>query len=205
MLSASEDFVTLNLWQGALLGPNGKWSKNSSEIYTYKFKMLSSSGDFVPWMDQRLALPLDPTGVCSQTILQVRSTTLAQILQSYIIPSRSLRSSSTTMSAPLRETRFSRGKCLELRFWEERSLFSFSENVLQQWRIQKFSRRQYSGPRFREEESLFLFSENVPKLTCIQQSRIQNYPGDNTPDPVLWERKVCFCTPKMYQNSPTAM
>ena len=53
-------------------------------------------------LDQRWALPLDPTEASSQTILQARSTTLAQILPSYIIPSRSLWSSSTTISAPLR-------------------------------------------------------------------------------------------------------
>ena len=45
-----------------------------------------------------------PNWASSQTILQVRSTTLAQILPSYIIPSRSLRSSSTTISAPMRKT-----------------------------------------------------------------------------------------------------
>ena len=50
------------------------------------------------------ALPLDPIGASSQTILQARSTTLAQILPSYIIPSRSFRSSSTVISAPLRKT-----------------------------------------------------------------------------------------------------
>ena len=69
--------------------------------------MSSSSGDFVP-MKSLIpcpgALPLDPTGASSRTILWARSTTLAQNLPSYIIPSRSLRSSSTTISAPLRKT-----------------------------------------------------------------------------------------------------
>ena len=50
MLSASGDFVPLNLCRRALLGANGKWSKNSSETYTCKFKMSSSSGDFLPWI-----------------------------------------------------------------------------------------------------------------------------------------------------------
>ena len=49
-------------------------------------------------------LPLDPTGASSHTILKARSTTLAQIFPSYIILSRSLRSSSTTISAPMRKT-----------------------------------------------------------------------------------------------------
>ena len=45
-----------------------------------------------------------PAEASSQTILQARSTTLAQILPSYIIPSRSFWSSSTTISAPVRKT-----------------------------------------------------------------------------------------------------
>ena len=55
-------------------------------------------------LDQGGAAPLDPTEASSQTILQARSTTIVQILPSYIIPSRSLWSSSTTISAPLRKT-----------------------------------------------------------------------------------------------------
>ena len=48
---------------------------------------------------------LDPTGASSQTIsIQARSNTLARILPSYIMPSRSLRSSSTTIFASLRKT-----------------------------------------------------------------------------------------------------
>ena len=55
--------------------------------------MSSSLGDFVSLNPWTRAFPLDPTGASSQTILQARSTTLAQILPSYIKPSRSLRSS----------------------------------------------------------------------------------------------------------------
>ena len=66
--------------------------------------MSSSLGDFVPPNPRTWAFSLDPTRASSQTILQARSTTLAQISLSYIKPFRSLRSSSTTISAPLRKT-----------------------------------------------------------------------------------------------------
>ena len=70
----------------------GKWkrSANSSDIYTYKFNMSSSLGTSSLWIPWTWALPLDSTGASSQTILQARSTTLAQISPSYIKPSRSL-------------------------------------------------------------------------------------------------------------------
>ena len=55
--------------------------------------MFSSSGNLVPLNPRTGAFRLDPTEASSQTILQARSTTLAQILPSYIIPFRSLRSS----------------------------------------------------------------------------------------------------------------
>ena len=83
----------------------GKWkkSKNSSDIYNYKFNMSSSLEDFVPLNPWIEAFPLDPTWASSQTSLQARSTALAQILPSYIKLSRPFRSF-TTISASLRET-----------------------------------------------------------------------------------------------------
>ena len=107
MLSASVDFVPLNPWQRASLEAYRKWSKNSSEIHTYKFKMSSSSGDFVPLSPSESltwSSALGPHWSKLPDHFTARSTTLAQILPSYIIPSRSLRSSSTTISAPLRKT-----------------------------------------------------------------------------------------------------
>ena len=51
----------------------------------------------------------------------------------------------------------------------------------------------------------FSFSENVPKLS-YSEAEFKKIPGDNIfQTPVLGERKVCFCSPKMYQNSPIAM
>ena len=54
------------------------------------------------------------------------------------------------------------------------------------------------------EESLFSYSVNVLKL-FYNNAEFKNSPRDNTPTPVLWAREVCFCSPKMYQNSPTVM
>ena len=48
-----------------------------------------------------------------------------------------------------------------------------------------------------EEEILIPFSENVPKLS-YSNADFQNFPGDNTLDPVLGARKVCFRSPKIY-------
>ena len=60
-------------------------------------------------------------------------------------------------------------------------------------------------PVLGEIESLFSFSKNVPKLV-LQQCRIQTFSrGQYSGPSVLGERKVCFCSPKMYQSSPSAM
>ena len=56
----------------------------------------------------------------------------------------------------------------------------------------------------RGEERLFSFSENVPKLS-YSNAEFKHFPGDNIPDPRFRERKICFCSPKMHHNSPTAM
>ena len=48
---------------------------------------------------------------------------------------------------------------------------------------------------------MFSFSENVLKLS-YSNAEFKNFPGDNTPDSVSGEGKVCFRSPNMYQNSP---
>ena len=84
MLSASGDFVPLNLWQRALLGANGKWSKNSSEIHTYVGICSKCSHHQGTWIPAKgLCLWTSCTWASSQTILQARSSKLAQILPSY--------------------------------------------------------------------------------------------------------------------------
>ena len=160
---------------------------------------------------------LDRTGASSQAILQAHSTRLAQILPSYITPTRSLRSSSTTISAPLRTFVFGIRKC--------------TNTLLQQRRIQKYCRGQYPRPsffwgrlvcfrsskmywntamqnsRFRGEKSLFSFSENVPKLPYsnaeFKQIQAVELPESRRPGPpFLWRGvegclllKSCLATP----------
>ena len=63
--------------------------------------MSSSSGDFVPLNPWPGASPLDPTEASSQTILQARSTTLAQILPSYIRVGRGHTDTPGYMATPL--------------------------------------------------------------------------------------------------------
>ena len=60
---------------------------------------------------------------------------------------------------------------------------------------------QCPGPRLKGYEILFPFSENV----SYSNANFKKIPGDNTMDPVLGARKVFFRSPKIYQNSPTAM
>ena len=88
------------------------------------------------------------------------------------------------------------------------SLFSFSKNVLKlsysNAEFNKFPGDNTPDPRFRGEESLFLFFENVPKLSC-SNAEFKHYPGTIPGTPGLGEKKVCFRSPKMYQNSPTAI
>ena len=72
--------------------------------------------------------------------------------------------------------------------------------------FKKFPGDNTPDPRFKGEENLFSFSENVPKLSCCNSNaEFKNFPGDKTPDLCFRGRKVCFRSPKMYQNSPTAM
>ena len=306
--------------------------ENSQRIL-HTFILISSRGQspLNPWPG---ALPLDLTGASSQTILQARSTTLAQIPPSYIIPSRSLRSSSTTISTPLRKTSIATSRsfsstasdvwdkvpvhvssastlpvfrrqapfipsCLPwiqytdhqsrnllqyhvvhltrsspvptiswflhsrlgfTRYWRAfkccvtysltniqgkekvcfrslkmyqnsptamqnskifpgtkprtiilgESLFLFSENVLKlsiysNAEFKNFPADSTTDPRFRGRESLFSFSKNVPKLSYSHVQNSTIFPGTIPRTFVLGGRKVCFRSPKVYLNSPTAM
>ena len=80
------------------------------------------------------------------------------------------------------------------------------KTLLQLCRILKFLRSNTLYPRFKGEESLILFSKNALKQS-YSNATFKNFPGDNVPDHPshLWERKFCSRSPKMYQNSPTAM
>ena len=99
-----------------------------------------------------------------------------------------------------------------------------TKTQLQQCRIKILSR----DTRFRGEERLFLFSENEKNSPSVMPNSKFSGGQLNTPDlrvrgeerlflfsnisrgtiprtPVLGERKICLCSPKMYHNSPTAM
>ena len=91
------------------------------------------------------------------------------------------------------------------RYRGEENLFLFSKNAQNHpTEFKKFPGDNAPDPRFRREEVLFQFSKNVPKL-YYSNADFKNFPGDNTLDPVSGARKVCFCSPAMYQNSPTAL
>ena len=82
----------------------------------------------------------------------------------------------------------------------------FSRNALKQYysnaEFKKFPGN--NGLPFIGEEILFPFSGNVPKLS-YSNADFQNFPGDNTLNSTLGARKICFRSPKIYWNSPTAM
>ena len=105
MLSASRDFVSMNPWQKALLGANQNSQRFLqtliliSSIYVLIFRGLRPS-EFL----NRGFSSGPHWGKLPDHFTGSLYTTLAQILSSYIKPSRSLRSLSTTISAPLRKT-----------------------------------------------------------------------------------------------------
>ena len=89
------------------------WGNKNGRRILQKFILISSKcrhlqGTSSLWPPDQGLCPWTPRsqwGREVQTILQApRATTLARILPSYIIPPRSLRSSSTAISAPLRKT-----------------------------------------------------------------------------------------------------
>ena len=101
------------------------------------------------------------------------------------------------------------------RFWGEESLFLFYENQNCPTVIAMQNSKFFPGTfgpsdlrtldlRFMEEENLFSFSKTVLKFS-YSNAEFKTFPGDITRTPVLGEMRVCFRSPKMYQNSRTAL
>ena len=126
--------------------------------------MSSSFGGLSPSESMNRVFSHGPTGASSQTISQARSTTLAQILPSHIKPSRSLRSSSTTIFAPLRRTLqvlfihlMSGMKCLPIFPLFRRCQFSEGSSI--------YSFMPTSNPLYTDHQSPNLLKYQVVHLT----------------------------------------
>ena len=81
-------------------GRSGIWSKILQKFIPICSKCRHLLGTSFHWIHDQGLRPWTPLSKLPNH-LQVHSTTLAQILPTYIIPSRSLRSSSITISTPL--------------------------------------------------------------------------------------------------------
>ena len=83
-------------------------------------------------------------------------------------------------------------------------MFSFSKNVLKlsysYAEFKNFPGGNVLDPRFSEEESLFLFFKNALKQS-YSNAEFKKFLEDNAPTLVLGDRKYCFRSPKMYQNT----
>ena len=66
-----------------------------------------------------------------------------------------------------------------------------------------FGGQLYPGPSFQGGEFVFILQKCT--VTLLQQCKIQKFSEDNTPDLRFRGGGVCFHSPKMYWNSPTAM
>ena len=67
-----------------------------------------------------------------------------------------------------------------------------------------FPGKQYPRPMFQGRGKFVLVSKKFTK-TLIQQRIIQKVPQGQYPGPSLQGGEVCSCSPKLYQNSPTAI